>query len=438
MRRWGFTQRLTEGFPEDALRGKLLIDAETDGQHLHRHLYAWKSALRVTILGTLSRIYRKIGIHAAPPGTLLHGVHATVHSIIHRRARAFASVDKIARGDFGGIPYYNLSRLRRTRPVNGIALVFFIGAGDYLMATPMIKALHEAHPDLPIWAYVSSNADSVNSPLVQHLLRVNPLISRVETYRGRPRAVWTEYDFSEALKDIPRDFAILPVIYDTDVTVLHRGTSLLETFGLRVELPIPVPIAYKAELSAAGQEILNSILERYTANPPRGVICTHFGARSSGYDYPHVARLISLLIQRGFRIVSFTPTGLGSENLTEIDITKLNVTDSIELLRGLKAAIPDLTMISVNSLMWPISAALNIPNLGMHTFWDMSIHQYLYPNIYVMTQHLYRDISPCRLFLAPITTYEERQPPGGPTKFTDYKPEFVADSLETMLGRQQI
>ncbi len=388
----------------------------------------------MTILDTLSRIYRSTGIHSAPPGTLLHGVNATVHSVIHRRARSFASIDTISRAAFGGIPYYNLSRLRRSRPVNGIALVFFIGAGDYLMATPMIKALHEAHPDLPIWAYVSSNADSVNSPLVQHLLKVNPLIHRVDTYRGRPRAVWTEYDFSDALKDIPPDFVVLPVIYDTDAAVIHRGTSLLETFGLRVELPVPVPIAYKTEISDAGQEILTSILERYKADPPRGLICTHFGARSSGYDYPHVARLAWLLIQRGFRIISFTPTGLRSDNLTEVDITKLNVTDSIELLRALKAGIPTLSMISVNSLMWPISAALNIPNLGLHTFWDPAIHQYLYPNIFVMTQHLYGNVSPCRLFLAPITSYEEREPPNSPTKFTDYKPEFVADSLETMFG----
>ena len=388
----------------------------------------------MTILDALSRIYRKTGIHAAPPGTILHGFNAKVHSIIHRRARTFASIDTISRGTFGGIPYYNLSRLRQSRPVNGIALVFFLGAGDYLMATPMIKALHEAHPDLPIWAYVSSHADSVNSPLVAHLLKVNPLIHRVSTYRGRPRAVWTEYDFSDALKDIPPDFAVLPVIYDTDAAVMHRGTSLLETFGLRVDLPIPVPIAYKAPISDAGQEILTSILDRYRSDRPRGVVCMHFGARSSGYDYPHAARLAWMLIQRGFQIVSFTPTALRNENLTEVDITKLNVTDSIELLRGLKSEIPHLTMLSVNSLMWPISAALGIPNLGLHIFCDPSIHQYLYPNIYVMTRHLYRSISPCRLFLAPTTSYEEREPPGGPTKFTDYKPEFVADSLETMFG----
>jgi hypothetical protein len=213
---------------------------------------------------------------------------------------------------------------------------------------------------------------------------------------------------------------------------------LQETFGLRVELPVPVPIAYKTDLSTAGRETLGSILAEYSAAPSRGLICTHFGARSSGYNYPYAAQLVWMLIQRGFRVVSFTPTGLSSEKLTEIDITKLNVTDSIELLRGLRADVPNLAMISVNSLMWPISAALDIPNLGLHTFRDPSVHQYWYPNIYVMTQHLYGHISPCRMFRAPDAAFEERQLPGGPTRFTDYKPDYVADSLETMLGFRQV
>jgi hypothetical protein len=266
---------------------------------------------------------------------------------------------------------------------------------------------------------------------------VNPLIHRVSTYRGRSRDIWTEYDFSEALKEIPPDFAVLPVIYDTDTDVLHRGTSLLETFGLRVELPLHAPIAYEAKISDAGEDILSSILDRYRADSPRGIICTHFGARSSGYNYPHVARLAWLLIQRGFHLVSFTPTDLKNENLTEIDISKLKVTDSIELLRGLKAAVPSVTIISVNSLMWPISAALDVPNLGLHVFRDPALHQYVYPNIFVMTPHLNRHLLPSRLFLAPDAAFEVREPPGGPTRFTDYKPEYVADSFEAMFNLQR-
>jgi hypothetical protein len=90
-------------------------------------------------------------------------------------------------------------------------------------------------------------------------------------------------------------------------------------------------------------------------------------------------------------------------------------------------------MISVNSLMWPITAALGIANLGLHTFWDPAIHQYLYPNIFVVTQHLYPNLSPSRLFLAPYTTYQERKLVGG-TLFTDYKADYVADCLEWMVS----
>lgn len=387
-----------------------------------------------SISAYLSRLYRKTGIHGAPPGTVLHGINSAVHRIVHPRSRAHASADTPLRGRFGAPAYYNIARLRKSRPVNGIALIFFIGAGDYLMATPLITALHQAHPDLPIRAYVSSNADAVNSPLVVHFLKTNPLISQVATYRGRPRQTWTDYDFTDALKDIPSDFLILPVIYDVDPVVSHRGTSLLETFGLRVQLPIAAPIVYPSDMSSAAKAIVETIESRLGDAPPKGVVCTHFGARSSGYSYPHDARLVSLLLRDGFVVVSFSPIGLRHANLIEIDITQITPNDSVEILRSLKAGPVKLSMISVNSLMWPMSAALDIPNLGLHIFWDPTIHQYLYPNIYVVTQHLYANLSPCRLFLAWPATYEERRPPGGTTTFTDYNPEFIRDSFETMVA----
>lgn len=384
------------------------------------------------IAGYLSRIYRKTGIHGAPPGTMLHGVNAFVHSIVHRRARGYAHAGGVRRGAFGGIGYYDIARLRRVRPVNGLALIFFMGAGDYLMATPMIKALHQAHPDLPIWAYVSSNVDPVNSPLVFQLLKANPLIHRVARYRGRPRQIWTEYDFTDALKDIPNDFVILPVIYQTNPAVRHRGTSFLETFGLRVELPLPTPIAYKTDLSPRAAEMLCSIQGCLARDPPRGIVCTHFGARSSGYNYPHAARLGRLLLERGYHVVNFSPTGMQDANLTEIDVVKITPTDSIEILRSLKTCFPRLSMITVNSIMWPVSAALDISNLGLHTFWDDAIHQYIYPNIYVVTQHNYSTVSPTRLFLAPHTSYENRKSLDGMILFTDYKPEYVADCFDAL------
>jgi ADP-heptose:LPS heptosyltransferase len=381
----------------------------------------------------LSRCYRRIGIHTAPPGTLFFWINALVRRVVHRRIFGFVSGDAYTRSKYGGIPYYDIGRVRRTRPVSGLALVYFMGAGDYLMTTPLIRALHLAYPDLPIYAYASSHADHVNSPLIIQLLKVNPFVDRVFSYRGRSRAIWTDYDFSDALKDIPKDFVILPVFYDVEPVVYHRALSVLETFSLPVDLPIPVPIAYQAEMSPAAEILLRSIRSKAKAASPAGIVCTHFGARSSGYEYPHAAALIGRLVKLGFLVVTFSPVETEHENIVPIDISRISPIDSIELLRALATDPASVSVISVNSLMWPISAALNIPNLGLHTFEDPALHQYLYPNIFVITQYTNPQISPSRWFFAPPNAYALR-PLNGDTLFTDYNPDFVIDCFQTMVG----
>lgn len=380
----------------------------------------------------LARIYRGTGIHSAPSGTLLYWVHSCVHRVVRRKSFRFGIEAGSKRGSFGAIPYYDVTRLRRTRPVDGLALVFFMGAGDYLMTTPLIRALHLAHPDLPIYAFGSSHTDNVNSSLVIGLLKANPLVNRVFAYRGRPRDVWTDYDFQDALKDIPKNFVILPVIYDVEPTVFHRTTSLLETFNLPVDLPLPAPIAYPTPLSPVAANILSALQARIEIALPKAVVFTHFGARSSGYEYPNIARLVTQLTQQGYLVVSFSPTGLKDDNVIDIDIATITPCDSIELLRALKRGPARLLMISVNSLMWPISAALDIPNLGLHVFRDPSMHQYLYPNIFVITRHFFDRLPPFSLFLAPPSSYQRRQSVDEVTTFTDYHPEYVLDSFEAM------
>jgi hypothetical protein len=381
----------------------------------------------------LARVYRRIGIHAAPAGTLLYWVHSCVLRVKRRKSPRYSSVAPFSRGRFGATSYYDIARLRRTRPTGGLALVFFMGAGDYLMATPLIRALHLAHPDLPIYAFGSSHMDNVSSSLVIDLLKVNPLIDRVFSYDGRPREAWTDYDFQDALKDIPPDFIILPVIYDVEPTVFHRTTSLLETFNLPVTLPLPIPIAYPAPLSERAAEILVVIRSQIKASSPTAIVCTHFGARSSGYEYPHPARLVNQLVRRGCLVIGFSPTGVKSDNVIDIDVSTIMPSDTIELLRALKAEPEKLSIVSVNSLMWPISAALNVPNLGLHVFWDPSIHQYLYPNIFVITPHFFSTLPAFRMFLAPSGAYQQRPSSTDPTMFIDYNPEYVADSFEAMM-----
>jgi ADP-heptose:LPS heptosyltransferase len=310
-----------------------------------------------------------------------------------------------------------------------------MGAGDYLMTTPLIRALHLAHPDLPIFAYASSHTDNVNSALVLRLLSVNPLIDRVFSYEGRPRSIWTDYDFSDALKAIPKDFIILPVFYEVEPLVYHRATSLLETFGLPVDLPVATPIAYQTEMTAAAERLLSLVRRKSDALSPVGIVATHFGARSSGYEYPHAANLVGRLVKLGYLVLMFSPADIQHENIVQIDISQISPTDSIELLRTLTNDETPLSMISVNSLMWPITAALNIPNLGLHTFKDPALHQYLYPNIYVVTQYANPQISPSRWFFARPTNYSLRRI-SDDTPFTDYKPDFVVDCFQTMVARE--
>nr|WP_294526723.1 hypothetical protein [uncultured Rhodopila sp.] len=380
----------------------------------------------------LSRIYRRTGIHAAPRGTLLHWCNHWVQRIVYPLKFRYRNSGGGTPGLFGSVPYYDIKRMRRTRPVSGLALIFHMGAGDYLMATPLIRALRLAHPDLPLYAYASTHGDTVNSPLVLELLKINPLVDRVFAYRGRPRELWTDYDFADALKAIPKDFLILPVIYDVDPGVFHRTTSLFETFDLPIDFPLPTPIAYEAPLSEAAGDLLDMIRQRYDRLAPAGIVCTHFGSRSAGYEYPFISDLVNRLLKQGWLVLSFSPTGVTHDRVIDVDISTITPGDSIELLRALKKASKRLSLISVNSLMWPISAALEIPNLGLHVFRDPALHQYLYPNIFVVTPHFFPTLPAFRLLLAPPGSYGKRQSADGRTDFVDYRPEYVADLFEGM------
>jgi hypothetical protein len=381
----------------------------------------------------LLSVYMRIGIHTAPPGTLFYRVHYALRRMHRFRLYRYATASSVMSGPFGATRLYDIARLRRSRQVDGLALIFFMGAGDYLMATPLIRALRAAYPDLPLYAYASSHADLVNSPLVIQLLQTNPLIDRVIPYRGRPRPHWLDYDFSDALSSVPKGFVILPVVYETNPVIYHRVTALLEAFRLPIDFPIPVPIVYETKLSVAAETILESIRSRIRATDPEGVVCCHFGARSSGYEYPGTTQLISQLMKKGLLVINFSPAAVEGPSLIQIDVSTITANDSIEILRILKAEQSRLAMITVNSIMWPISAALDIPNLGLHVFWDGAVHQYVYPNLFVVTNHAYQTLSPSRLFLAAPGSYRTRRSTDERLEFADYKPEFILDSYEVMV-----
>ena len=394
---------------------------------------------------SLKRLYFRIGVHTAPPGTLLDQANKLAFAVAFagrmRALRHRLIADQ--RGEFFSISgthvRYDIARARAARQVDGLALVFFMGLGDYLMATPLLEALHAAYPELPLYAYASTAQDQVNSPLIAAQLAANPSVTKTFRYQGRHvtdqgriASFWKNYDHSDALKDVPEHFLVLPVLYDLDPIWPHRVTSVFDTFGLPPPWPVPVPLLYRQTLSDRGRVLLDGIRAAAHAFQARGIVCCHFDVRSSGYVYPNAAEMVRLLLDEGRFVISFSRLKLEAEGYLGIDISEISVADSIEILRALAAEPLPLHGISVNSVMWAITAGLGIRNLGLHTINDESLHQYVYANTFVVSQHVYRTVPATRLFVAPPGSYRETPNPAGGS-LTSYDPVYVLDCFRGLL-----
>jgi hypothetical protein len=400
----------------------------------------------VNILQPLKRLYFRSGVQAALPGTLLHAANQRAMSLAFagRMGALRRRLITEQRGVFFDIAgtqlRYDIARACAARPVDGLALVFFMGLGDYLMATPLLAALRAAYPALPIYAYASTSLDQVNSPLLAGLLAANPCIDKTFCYpgrhvtdRGRVASYWKNYDYSAALQDVPETFLVLPVLYDFDPAVPHRVTTLFETFGLPPPWPVPVPLLPRQDLSARARVLLDRIRAGAQDVGANGIVCCHFDVRSSGHVDPHASEIVRGLLDRRRFVISFSRLELGAAGYLGIDVREISVADSIEILRALAEEAMPLHCLSVNSVMWAISAGLGIRNLGLHTIRDDSIHQYLYSNTFVVSQHAYPRVPATRLFLAPAGRYRETPNPAGGT-LTSYEPGFVLGCFQGFLA----
>jgi hypothetical protein len=186
-------------------------------------------------------------------------------------------------------------------------------------------------------------------------------------------------------------------------------------------------------LSARAQAMLDGIPAGARAAQASGIVCCQFDVRSSGYVYPHAVDLVRGLLDQGRFVISFTRLELDAPGYLGIDIREISVGDSIEILRALAAEPPALHRISVNTVLWAISAGLGIRNLGLRTFHDEAMHQYLYANTFVISQHPHRSVPATRLFLAPADVYRETANPAGGS-LTSYDPAFVLECFHLLLG----
>ncbi len=326
--------------------------------------------------------------------------------------------------------YYDFEKALAVNPqVKGLALIFFMGIGDYLYATPMIEALKQKYPQLPFYGYVGADFDRSNSPLVGKLLQTNPHIEKVFYFKGqRHPLIWKNYDYEAAFADIPEGFLAVPVYYDYSVRVPHRVTSLFETFNLPVPQQVPAPNMYfPAQPAPVVQEYLSDISRR--AEGTKGIVFLQLDSRGSNYVYPYISRLAEQLIKEGYFVMSVTKGGpLANPAYCEIDIKKFTINETWHLLSLLKEKFP-LYIIAVNSVFWAASAGLNLPNLGLQHWIDKKVHNLWYPNIEVVTDYIYPLLPREKQIPAPPESYTRHN-----KKIIDYKPEWVVKWFKEKFG----
>lgn len=317
--------------------------------------------------------------------------------------------------------YYDLEKALQANPqVRGVALIFFMGIGDYLYTTPMLAALKQKFKNLPFYAYVGAQFDRNNSPLVGKLLAENPHFEKVFYFNGyRHPLIWKNYNYQDALKDIPEGFLVVPVYYDYGTHVPHRVTNLFKTFSLPVPQEVPAPQMYfPREVSPVVAQYLCAA--RAGAAGKKGIVFLQLDSRGSNYVYPHMQALVLGLIKEGYYVMSVTKGGpQGNKDYLEIDIKRLSINQTWQLLSVLKGEFP-LYVIAVNSVFWAASAGLGLPNLGLQHWIDKKVHNLWYPNIQVVTDYLYPLLPREKQFLAPPESYTRHN-----KKIIDYKPDWV-------------
>lgn len=317
--------------------------------------------------------------------------------------------------------------------LKGIAFIFFMGAGDYLYATPLFPSLKAKYPQLDFVALAGDTNDRNNSALVARLLRHNPCFSDVKTYPGGRRhpVIWKNYDYRRALELVPPDYLAVPVYYDYSVQVQHRVISLFDTYGLAIpdgtensaKMPdyakIPPPIMYfDGEPSTVVRDYISEIEKLRQENGKKDIVFLQLDSRGSNYTYPYIRKLAELL-SCDFTVISVTKGIEDIPGCLVIDIKKLEMNDTFRMLAELKKTC-SVSVIAVNSVFWAASAGLGLPNLGLQHWHDPKLHNLWYPNITFLTDIVYDRIPSDKQIIASTSDYKRHN-----RKIIDFLPEYI-------------
>lgn len=283
--------------------------------------------------------------------------------------------------------YFDVARARELHPdIRGIAIIFFCGVGDYLYGTPAFACLKKEFPNLDLYGYVSKNTDNNNSPQVRRLLETNPHFQKTFYYDGKPcPGLWKNYDYSDAIKDIPDDFIVVPFVYKYSSGSDHRIVEIFDMLCLKRPLCVPRPALYPHKQERQHVRRMADEVTRLGADS-RGICIVQFEHRSTRYAYRYINELIEmLLVENYFVIPTSQEVTVSHPRLAKLDFSVFDMADSIELFRLLAEASPDIRFLGCNSMSWALSGALNVPNLSVQHIRDEKNHALWFPNITVIT-----------------------------------------------------
>ncbi len=278
------------------------------------------------------------------------------------------------------IGYRYLRPPYKTPEEGTIALLFFMGIGDYFYLTPALRALRLRYQEKRLLACVSDHADTINNPLVASLLRRNPNIDQVLTYHGAEGPYWKSYQWQDALGRLPPNSVVWPVVFSQHRGVVHRTFSALESFGLphSPALPAPAPL-----LDLEDRDFVRSqaFIEEHQLRRQR-VSFVHLSARSGGYVYPDRAALLDGLLREGYLPVVFDGVGAPHPGTISIPIQQWTLQESIALVQSLKESA---IFLCIDSLFISITAATGIPTLAIMQLDTFTISQLFYPSLHYLT-----------------------------------------------------
>jgi len=290
---------------------------------------------------------------------------------------------------------YNLAQAIRILGAECIALVFFMGAGDYLMMNPVLSDLRKACPGVKLLGCVSSSKDAHNSPLVAELLACDPNIDEVIEYAGSPGSDdWRHYNYQDVLFRIPAKTIVIPMLYTYSLSARHR---LLEFYDL-FHLPKPsIVMAPQLHINARAAAECACALDNITSNASSSgkdrIAFVHVETRSSCYSYNKTDQLVKRLVDNGYFVVLVSQASssdwlmaISNSDMFLVDPMVFSLPGSMALFRALAADyVGRFVSITTPSLFWHVSAACNVKNISLHHRHDPCVHNTHYPNIHLLS-----------------------------------------------------